>query len=350
MGWTNAARVISACSPAGVQQKGRPTSLLGNNDSEADQNPPSAKAQEAAVIAAGIKLTWVALWGFIKALWLSSKAGLRYLLRHPLSVLLNAALIVALAVMLMTGSEIHKQMILGKISGQTVDRIIQSSDFTRDFDATRDGSREFYRVGAPDWIQKESIRAILYHARKANLPIEDQAVLLATAEIESGFNPMARAATTTACGVFQFVQRTGQLFELSPGECMNPWLNARSGIAHYLSNYEQSVRKSVTGLSGAERVFRTFELSYYLHHDGPRSSNPSNDLKATVLSGTQFLFKAYHVLQEEALSEQKAPSFMQIFSERLWSLLDRMAAYLDDQYLPSLGLLQRAAKEGSGAA
>ena len=34
---------------------------------------------------------------------------------------------------------------------------------------------------------------------------------------------------------------------------------------------------------GAELVLRLFELSYYLHHDGPHSSNPSNELKAKVL-------------------------------------------------------------------
>jgi len=344
MGFSSIARTIRWRAPVLVlrfdnkpRQPQTPTSAANHDSPDAGAHPT--------VVPAGFKLIWVALAGFLRALWYSIGRSLRYLWHHPIQVVLNLAFLVVVAVMLMTGSEIHKQMILGKISDQTIDKIIEASQFTRDFDSTaasRDATREFQRVGAPNWIQRESIRAILYHARKAGLPIEDQAVLLTTAEIESGFNPMARAVTTTACGIFQFVQRTGQIFELSPVECMNPWLNARSGVDHYVSNYEQRVRKDVGSLSGAEKVFRTFELSYYLHHDGPNSSNPSNDLKATVLSGTQFLFKVFHVLEQEADSEEHAPSFAQIFSEKLWGLLDRFTSLVEESHIPSFGLLRSA--------
>lgn len=342
MVWCNIARSIGWRTPFVIPSTDPPSPL--ERVKPANQDLQSARENFYPIWGA-LKLIWLSLSGLAKALWFSLRACLRYLVHHPINVLVNAVLLALLSVMLMTGSEIHKQMILGKISDQTVDKIIQASSFTRDFDAVaagRDGTREFQRVGAPDWIQRESIRAILYHARKAGLSIEDQAVLLATAEIESGFNPMARAPTTTACGTFQFVHHTGQLFELSPVECMNPWLNARSEIEHFLSNYEGRVQRFVTDLTGAERVFRTFELSYYMHHDGPNFSNPSNELKATVLSGTQFLFKVYHVLQQEADSEQHAPSFAQIYSEKLWGSLDRLTGYFDDTHLPSLSFLQRA--------
>jgi len=182
------------------------------------------------------------------------------------------------------------------------------------------------RVGAPEWTQKESVRAVLFHARKAGLPLVDQAVLLAVVEVESGFNPMARAPTTTACGLFQFVRATGNNFGLSRSECMNPWLNARAGVQHYLYNYQRRVGTHVEGLPGAERVFRTFELSYYLHHDGPDSRRPSNDVKATVLSGTQFLFKAYDALQKEAQSKQQAPTFAERFAENVWEVLNAIGS------------------------
>ena len=249
---------------------------------------------------------------------------LYYLRHHPLHAIFNLCVFSAVASLVMTGAELHQQVILSRISNDTISSIIAGSDYTRQYDIDgmrRNGVREFVAAGAPKWAQSEGVRAILFEARKAQLPIEDQAVLLAIANIESGFNPAAQAGITTACGLFQFVQRTGEMFNLSAKDCMDPWLNARAGIRHYLSNYEKRVKARVDGLEGVERVFRTFELSYYLHHDGPASSNPSNDLKAVVLTGTQFLFKAYHILQQEAELQRHAPSFGQTFFESTVSAL-----------------------------
>ncbi len=39
------------------------------------------------------------------------------------------------------------------------------------------------------------------------------------------------------------------------------------------------------------------------------------EVKAIVLNGSQFLFKAYHALQDEAESHMHAPSFGQTFFE-----------------------------------
>ena len=248
-----------------------------------------------------------------------------YLLKHPIHAALNLLLLCFLGLVIYTGSEIHQQMILSKISDQTIDRVIDSSRFTRNYDSeelTRSGAREFLRAGAPRWAQREGVRAILFNARRAGLSIEDQSVLLAIADIESGFNPMARAGTTTACGLFQFVRRTGEIFNLSTSDCMDPWLNARSGVEHYLYNYRHKIESQVQGLDPTERLFRTFELSYYLHHDGPESADPSNEVKATILSGTQFLFKAYRALRDEELRQAKAPTFAERFYETFSRFLD----------------------------
>ncbi len=285
-----------------------------------ERSTPSAASEILGIIS-------ISLYAFWRAIRFMGRTLIGYLRHHPFHAVLNLIFLIGLALVIVTGSEMHKQLILTRISDQTIEKIIQGSQFTREFNsvsANRDGSREFFRVGAPKWIQKESIRAILFHARKAGLSIEDQVVLLATADIESGFNPLARASTTTACGLFQFVQRTGEAYSLSQEECMDPWLNARSGVEHYMQNLDQRVRPKVENLEGVERAFRTFELSYYLHHDGPNSSNPDNDVKAIVLGGSQFLFAAYNVLQDEAASEKLAPTFGQIFSQNLVKLLDEI--------------------------
>jgi hypothetical protein len=275
-------------------------------------------------------------------LWYLIKGSGIYALRHPLHVLLNLSMIGVLALVVVTGSEIHSQMILGKISDQTVDAVIEGSRFTREFDSeevNRGSTREFLRVGAPVWAQRESVRAILFNARKAGLGIEDQAVLLAIADIESGFNPMARAATTTACGLFQFVKRTGETFGLSQSDCMNPWLNAEAGIAHYIYNFDRRVAPELRSTEGTERLFRMFELSYYLHHDGPESRNPNNDVKATILGGTHFLFRAYRALKSESESQQRAPTFTEKFASNFWKTLDSVKSFVTNFSI--LGIVSR---------
>jgi len=275
---------------------------------------------------------WLAASSVFRGIFLAIRIPLRtcwrYVIHHPLHAILNAILLGIIAVAVITGSDIHHQMILGKISDHTIDKILDASSFQREYsieEMRKNGARAFVGVGAPPWAQREAIRAILFNARKAGLSIEDQAVLLAIADIESGFNPLAQAQTTTACGLFQFVQKTGETFSLSAAECMDPWKNARAEVEHYTSNYEHRVKAQTESLTGSEKVLRTFELSYYLHHDGPYSENPSNELKALVLSGSYFLFKAYHVLQEESVSEQHAPTFAEKFSENLLKFFDSVA-------------------------
>lgn len=284
-----------------------------------------------------IKVAYLLVSIAVHAVFIALRTVWKYLSHHPVHAVLNVAFLLILALLVMTGSEFHKQAILAKISDQTVEDIIRGSRFTRNYDSeevARDGVREFLGVGAPEWAQREAVRAVLFHARKAGLSIEDQAVLLATVDVESGFNPMARAPTTTACGLFQFIKRTGEAFSLSTADCMNPWLNAKAGVEHYMYNYDRRVRNSVEELTGSERVFRTFELSYYLHHDGPDSSNPANDVKATILSGTQFLFRAYHALLQEAESEQRAPSFAETFTTNFLHVLDTVASFFSDSQFP----------------
>ena len=261
----------------------------------------------------------------------TSKATFFYLRYHPFHFLLTALLLFLLSLMVITSSGIHAKMIMGEISDETVEELIQASRYTRSHSLVRMkklGAEELIQVGGPTWAQREGVRAVLFQARRAGLSIEDQAVLLATVEVESGFNPMAKAPTTTACGLFQFVKATGQAYNLAQADCMDPSANAKAGIAHYLDNYNRTVANQVSHLEGPEKVFKTYELSYYLHHDGPNSSNPNNDVKAVVLNGTEFLFRAYEILKREELSRRQAPSFLDRFTEHLFEVLHRMTEYI----------------------
>ena len=288
------------------------------------------KEPEATFLYKTIELFITVIQASVVAAWFGVAALVRYILKHPVHALITASLLVMLGLLVVTGANIHKQMILARISDQTVTKIIRSSRFTRNFNGEQiqagNVAREVLRVGAPEWAQREGVRAILFNARKSGLSIEDQAVLLATAEIESGFNPMAKAETTSACGLFQFVKKTGELFGLAQENCMNPWLNAMAGVQHYIANYQKRVNDAVTDLVGPERLFRVFEVSYYMHHDGPASSNPSNEVKAVVLTGTAFLFKAHQILQKESESQEQEPSFAEEFSENFWGLVELISS------------------------
>lgn len=279
-----------------------------------------------------IELFFTVIQASVVAMWLGFAALMRYILKHPVHALITLSLLVMLGLLVVTGANIHKQMILARISDQTVTKIIRSSRFTRNFNGEQiqagNVAREFLRVGAPEWAQREGVRAILFNARKSGLGIEDQAVLLAIAEIESGFNPMAKAESTSACGLFQFVKKTGEQFGLAQENCMNPWLNGMAGVQHYTANYQRRVQDSITDLVGAERLFRIFEISYYMHHDGPASTNPSNDVKAVIMGGTAFLFKVYQILQKESESQSQEPSFAEEFSENFWGLVDLVSSYV----------------------
>lgn len=324
------ARVVSSLhesaeSEGDVKQEHKPEEKAQPSNNRSKLMEPSVNASSAIktvfffiadILGTLFAATWWIVVTFVTFIW-----------NHPTQALFNALLLATLALVIVTGSQIHDHMILGRISSQTVDEIISASSFKREFNSLgmrRRGLDEFLNVGGPDWAMREGVRAVLFHARKADLSIEHQAVLLAVVEVESGFNPMAHAQITSACGLFQFIRETGQRYGVSQEECMNPWINAQAGIRHYVDNYERTVAPRVKDLAGPEKLFKTFELSYYLHHDGPASSNPSKDVKAVVLSGTQFLLRVHSFLDKEDQSRQHAPTFTERFEENLWSMLDKL--------------------------
>lgn len=106
------------------------------------------------------------------------------------------------------------------------------------------------------------IETILREA--SGLPLEDQAILLATAELESGFNPMAKAATTSAAGVFQIVKKTGQALGLDDLQRYDMESNIKAGIKLFKQNVTILARK-FPGIQGDKRAV----MLYALHHDGP---------------------------------------------------------------------------------
>jgi putative chitinase len=106
--------------------------------------------------------------------------------------------------------------------------------------------------------QNASIEALINSAASAGLTNHQTAMVLAIAHTESGFNPDAAAGTTSASGLGQFVDKTGEAYSLNDN---NRWdLNAQADslVMHFLDN--QAIAQSRA--QGDEYIYK-------YHHDGP---------------------------------------------------------------------------------
>src|SRR5262245_58669433 len=84
---------------------------------------------------------------------------------------------------------------------------------------------------APE-AQEMSVRAIAGALAQARLPIDLSAMVLAIARVESGFNPFSEHPISTACGLFQFVEGTWEVYQPSRETCFDPYVNAWAGVQH----------------------------------------------------------------------------------------------------------------------
>ena len=110
-------------------------------------------------------------------------------------------------------------------------------------------------------VQRRSIDAIRAEASKAGMTLEQEAMVLAIAFIESGFNPDAAAGTTSAQGLGQFIRRTGAHYGLTDTNRWDVQEQARALVEHTLDNY-----------AAARRAGLGEEYVYARHHDGSFSN------------------------------------------------------------------------------
>lgn len=107
-------------------------------------------------------------------------------------------------------------------------------------------------------VQTEAIQAIIREGRNAGMSNEDIALTLAIARHESGFNPDASAGTTSAHGLGQFVNKTGEAYGITDENRWDVNTQARALVEHTIDNIRLAERKG----QGREYV-------YAYHHDGP---------------------------------------------------------------------------------
>lgn len=110
--------------------------------------------------------------------------------------------------------------------------------------------------------QRASIEAIRAAAKLAGMTAEQEAMVLAIAYVESGFNPDAAAGTTSAQGLGQFIRKTGEAYGLTDANRWDVNEQARALVEHTIDNY-----------AAAKHAGLGDEYVYARHHDGSFANN-----------------------------------------------------------------------------
>jgi len=122
--------------------------------------------------------------------------------------------------------------------------------------------------GAPKEDQEKAIRTIIETGRSLDASDEEIAYALATARTESGFNIYAAARSSSAYGLGQFIDKTGQSYGLNKENRDDIQMQAQALIEHTQYNFDLAKKRG-----------KGLEYVYKYHHDGP-----SQDLGGLSLS------------------------------------------------------------------
>ena len=262
--------------------------------------------------------------------------------RRPLRALVDVSFLIALGTVAKTGIEIYERGLEGQVELALVETVNESSSFKREFARPgANGGRNLHTAGAPEWLRHAGIRAIVAESRASGLGNMETAVLLAIADRESGFNPLARAQGTSACGLFQFVERTGRAYGLRPEKCTDPRENARAGIRHFRDAL-RAISRDLAGLESSERLVPMFRLSYCRHHDGLSSESCSRKADETVSRGLPLLFAAHKSL---VWAERARAAESDGFYVATAATLERGASRVRDITAPVVARLARFVEE-----
>ena len=240
---------------------------------------------------------------------------------HPFRIPIDLAVLTFLIVVLAAAIESYEERIESEVSEDLVKQIDASTHgrFKREFnrevaeDNTDgiDGARVFMKYGGPTWLRRVGIDAVLVEAFKAGLPNEDIAVVMATVHQESGYNPLAEAVGTTACGLSQFITATGKRYGLEVIDCLNPSKNAATLMRYYTKMMaDDRYGKRVSGETPRELIESKLTIYYCAHHDGEnfKVCKKATEQKAKI--NFDVLHAALAALNEASVERDPFQSFM----------------------------------------
>lgn len=130
------------------------------------------------------------------------------------------------------------------------------------FNKPLSGNFASFSRAAGDTTKEEKqkvINLIIGTGRQAGMSEREIAYTLATASVESGFNPEAAAHESSASGIGQFVNLTGKSYNINKDTRWNLEAQVQALVDHTVDNIAMAKQKGL----GEEYI-------YALHHDGPK--------------------------------------------------------------------------------
>ena len=130
------------------------------------------------------------------------------------------------------------------------------------FNTPLSGKYQSFSRAAGDTTKEEKqkvINLIIDTGRQAGMSEREVAYTLATASVESGFNPEAAAHGSSASGIGQFVNLTGKSYNINEDTRWDLEAQVQALVDHTVDNIAMAKQKGL----GEEYI-------YALHHDGPK--------------------------------------------------------------------------------
>jgi len=107
-------------------------------------------------------------------------------------------------------------------------------------------------------VQQEIVNRIVEYGSRMDMEDYEIAYALATARYESGFNPDASAKSTSARGLGQFINKTGEAYGITPENQWDVDTQIQALLEHTRDNFKLARNKGYSN-----------EYVYAIHHDGP---------------------------------------------------------------------------------
>jgi len=140
---------------------------------------------------------------------------------------------------------------------------------------------------ANDEVKLNSINQILHEAIKQKMSLNEAIFALSVAHIESGFNPDAAAGTSSASGIGQFINKTGELYGLDDSNRFDIEAGSKALVSLLNNNISQSMEEVEE-----ENVF----IEAYSHyHDGSIVSDQTREFASKKIPTLMEKFTSYLV-------------------------------------------------------
>jgi len=154
--------------------------------------------------------------------------------------------------------------------------------------------------------QEAAMRAVIDALQGTRPPLSVAASILAIARVESGWNPYSENPNSTACGLFQFVKATWQVYSGTRETCFDPSVNAWAGVKHLTALYADHVRPALVPIepvtSEQERLAWTYRLLYAYHYHGEGAPEASGGgslvAQSAAEAGIPQLFGFFSILRK----------------------------------------------------